>query len=67
MTIQTRSQAQKQNTESTLDDNNSETNATVSVSAPISAPILRSVDPSAISKFIREREHYELEIESKQA
>lgn len=47
------------------DDDNG--NASVSLFAPISAPILRSVDPSEIAKFLKERERYEPEIKSKQS
>lgn len=39
--------------------------ASVSVFAPIAAPILRSVDPIKVAVFLKERERYEIEIESK--
>lgn len=39
----------------------------VTVFAPISHPILKSLDPVAVSKFIKERERYELEVEQKKA
>ena len=37
----------------------------VSVSAPISAIFLRSVNPVEFDKFLKERELYELEVETK--
>ena len=40
---------------------------TISLFAPITAPVLRSVDPVQVVRFLKERERYELEIESKQA
>lgn len=67
MSPQTRSQAQLQNNLKMSTVNNDNGNASVSLFAPISAPILRSVDPSEIAKFLKERERYELEIKSKQA
>lgn len=39
----------------------------MSVFAPISAPILQSVDQAKVSKFLRDRGRYELEIEAKTA
>ena len=53
-------------TRSMSNSQNQQNGATVSVFTPISAPILRSVDPSQVAKFLKERERYELEIESKQ-
>ena len=40
--------------------------ASAALFTPISAPILRSVDPVEIARFIKERDRYEVEIESKQ-
>lgn len=40
--------------------------AQIALFTPIAAPILRSVDPIQVAKFFKERERYELEVESKQ-
>jgi len=40
--------------------------ASISLFAPISAPILRSLEPVNVSRFLKERERYLLEIEAKQ-
>lgn len=41
--------------------------AQVALFTPIATPILRSVDPIQVAKFFKERDRYELEIESKKA
>lgn len=38
----------------------------IALFTPISTPILRSVDPMQVVSFFKERERYELEVESKQ-
>lgn len=44
----------------------SSTHARVALFTPISAPILRSIEPVQVARFLKERERYELEVQSKQ-
>lgn len=41
------------------------TTASAAIFTPIAAPVLRSVDPLRVAIFLKERERYELEVESK--
>ena len=59
-----RNQPNNQSSVNNMENPNPSTSA--ALFTPISAPILRSVDPVEIARFIKERDRYEVEIESKQ-
>lgn len=42
-------------------------NAWFSVFSPITATLLQSIEPSKVAKYLKQRNRYELEIETKQA
>lgn len=68
MPPQTRAQAQQQIQQpSMINNSNYNESASVSLFASISASILRSVNPSEVAKFLKERERYKLDITSKQS
>lgn len=64
---QKRLETMSQAVETSRDNRESSSSPSVTMFKPISAPVLRSVDPVRVTRLLKERKHYELEIESKQA